>query len=70
MEQRVANEHGADYVEIIPWFCAEASCPAIVGGLTTPRDSYHAAENYPLWLARVGGEATGLLLDDEPLYRA
>ena len=60
MEQQVAAEHGAEYVDLIPYFCTETTCPAVIGNLTTRRDSLHVAENYALWLSSALGEATGL----------
>ncbi len=61
MEQRVAVEHGAEYVDVIPWLCTDSVCPAVVGGLTTHRDAYHVAENYTVWLSQALGTATGLI---------
>jgi peptidoglycan/LPS O-acetylase OafA/YrhL len=63
MEQRVTVEHGAEYVDVIPWLCTDDVCPAVVGGLTTHRDAYHVAENYTVWLSRALGTATGLIVD-------
>jgi hypothetical protein len=60
MEQRIATEHGAEYVDVIPYFCTRTTCPAVIGNLTTRRDSLHVAENYALWLSGALGEATGL----------
>jgi hypothetical protein len=61
MEARVAAENGAEYVDIIPWFCTQTECPAVIGGLTVHRDSYHVAENYVYRLSYVLGAETGLL---------
>ncbi|HVL23598.1 MAG TPA: acyltransferase family protein [Thermomicrobiales bacterium] len=63
MERRVAAAHGADYVDLIPYFCTETTCPAVIGNLTTRRDTLHVAENYALWLSGALGEATGLAPD-------
>lgn len=63
MEARIAEEQGAEYVDVIPYFCTEDTCPAVIGNLTTRRDSLHVAENYALWLSEALGEATGLLPD-------
>jgi peptidoglycan/LPS O-acetylase OafA/YrhL len=63
MERRVATEHGAEYVDVIPWLCTDTVCPAVVGGLTTHRDAYHIAENYTVWLTLALGNATGLIPD-------
>jgi hypothetical protein len=67
LEQQTAEQHGARYVDTIPWFCTETTCPAVVGGLTTHRDAYHVAENYVVWLAVALGEATGLLPEGKGL---
>jgi hypothetical protein len=61
MERRVALEHGADYVDTIPWFCTDETCPAVIAGLTTRRDAHHVAENYAHWLSIALGEKTGLI---------
>lgn len=61
MERRVASEHDAEYVDLIPYFCTDTTCPAVIGNLTTRRDSLHVAENYALWLSEALGEATGLI---------
>jgi hypothetical protein len=47
-------------VDVIPYFCTETTCPAVIGNLTTRRDALHVAENYALWLSGALGEATGL----------
>ena len=65
VEARVAEEHGAEYVDITPWFCTDEVCPAVINGLTVHRDSMHISENYAVWLSEVLGQATGLL--DAPL---
>jgi hypothetical protein len=60
-EKRVAEEHGAGYVDITPWFCTDTVCPAVINGLTVHRDSMHISENYAVWLSEVLGRATGLM---------
>jgi SGNH domain (fused to AT3 domains) len=60
-EERVAHEHGAEYVDTIPWFCTGKTCPAVIGGLTVHREKFHISENYAVWLSQVLGEATGLI---------
>ncbi|MFL5758945.1 MAG: acyltransferase family protein [Thermomicrobiales bacterium] len=60
-EKQIAHERGAQYVDIIPWFCTDQVCPAVIAGLTTHRESYHVSENYAVWLSQVLGEATGLI---------
>jgi hypothetical protein len=66
MEQQVAEEHGAQYVNTIPWFCTDTTCPAVIGDLTVRRDAQHVAENYAVWLSGVLGEATGITDGTEP----
>ena len=61
MEQRVAEEHGATYVDIIPWMCTDDFCPAVIGGITVHRDRMHVNENYAIWLSEVLGNATGMI---------
>jgi hypothetical protein len=63
MEQQVAEDHGAQYVDIIPWFCTDTTCPAVIGNLTVRRDAHHVAENYAVWLSGVLAESTGLTAD-------
>ncbi len=60
-EKKVANAHGADYVDIIPWFCTDKVCPAIIAGLTVHRESFHIGENFAVWLSQPLGESTGLI---------
>jgi peptidoglycan/LPS O-acetylase OafA/YrhL len=72
MEEEVALRNDAEYVDIVPLFCTDEACPAVVGGLTTRRDAIHVNENYALWLSEALGQRTGLLsqpmasADDEP----
>ena len=65
MEQQVAADHGADYIDVIPWFCTTDTCPAVIRGLTTRRDAHHVAENYAHWLSVAIGTETGLLSPDQ-----
>jgi peptidoglycan/LPS O-acetylase OafA/YrhL len=60
-EKRIAEANGATYVDIIPWFCTEDICPAVIGDLTVHRESFHLGENYAAWLSQVLGEATGMI---------
>jgi hypothetical protein len=66
MEAQVAAEHGAEYVDVIPFFCTDVICPAVVGGLTTHRDEKHVSENYAVYLSRAIGEATGTMDEVAP----
>jgi hypothetical protein len=63
MERRVAERNGAEYVDVISWFCTDEICPAVIGGLTTQRDGFHVAENYAVWLSEALGTAIGLIPD-------
>jgi peptidoglycan/LPS O-acetylase OafA/YrhL len=60
-EKRIAEANGATYVDIIPWFCTQEICPAVIGDLTVHRESFHVGENYAAWLSQVLGEATGMI---------
>lgn len=51
LEREVAEANGAEFVDVIPWFCADGFCPAVIGGLTVHRDRLHVAENYVVWLS-------------------
>jgi peptidoglycan/LPS O-acetylase OafA/YrhL len=61
MEAEVSAENGATYVDVIPWFCTDTTCPAVIADLTVRRDSMHVAENYAVWLSGVLADATGLV---------
>jgi hypothetical protein len=61
VERDVASDMGVGYVDVVPWFCTESTCPAVIGGLTVFRDNFHAAENYAVWLANVLGKAIGVI---------
>jgi peptidoglycan/LPS O-acetylase OafA/YrhL len=67
VEKQVAAANGADYIDVIPWFCTDSTCPAVVGGLTTHRDDFHINENYAVWLSNVLGQAIGLISPEHPL---
>ncbi|MCA9858313.1 MAG: hypothetical protein KC438_01255 [Thermomicrobiales bacterium] len=60
VERETAEAHGAEYVDIIPWFCTQETCPAVIGGLTVHRDALHINENYAIFLSSALAEATGL----------
>lgn len=69
-ERLVATQKGVEYVDTIPWFCTNDTCPAVIAGLTTHRDSIHVAENYAVWLSTALGTATGLLPEGTQLRPA
>lgn len=61
MEEDVALRNDAEFVDLVPLFCTDEICPAVVDGITTRRDAIHVNENYALWLSEALGERTGLL---------
>ncbi len=61
MEQSTARQHGALYVNTVPWFCTTTVCPAVVSGIITRADASHLAPSYALWLSDVLAAAIGLL---------
>jgi peptidoglycan/LPS O-acetylase OafA/YrhL len=63
VEQQTAEAHGAEYIDIIPWFCTQQTCPAVIGGLTVHRDALHINENYAVFLSSALAEATRLTPD-------
>jgi peptidoglycan/LPS O-acetylase OafA/YrhL len=60
IEQQTTEAHGAEYIDIIPWFCTQDICPAVIGGLTVHRDALHINENYAVFLSSALAEATEL----------
>ncbi len=64
METKIAEEHGATYVDIVPWMCTDDFCPAVIGGITVHRDRMHINENFAVWLAEALGNATGMIDGD------
>jgi hypothetical protein len=60
VEQETAEAHGAEYIDIIPWFCTRETCPAVIGNLTVHRDALHINENYAVFLSSALAEAAGL----------
>lgn len=63
-EARVTEEHGAEYIDIVPWMCTDEFCPAVINGITVHRDRMHINENFAVWLSEVLGNATGMLDGD------
>jgi hypothetical protein len=41
-----ANEHGASFVDVSNWFCTDAVCPAVVGGIVVYRDEHHLTDSF------------------------
>jgi peptidoglycan/LPS O-acetylase OafA/YrhL len=55
-EAAAASDGGADYVDVLPWYCTPRWCPVIVGNLLVFRDNNHITTTYASWLApRVEG---------------
>jgi hypothetical protein len=50
-EATAANNGGAEYIDVTPWFCTNTTCPAIVGNLLVYRDDNHITTTYAAWLA-------------------
>jgi hypothetical protein len=59
-EQQVVEQNGARYVTVIPWFCTESVCPAVIGGLIVYRDAFHISPNYAYWLSGALAIAMGV----------
>ena len=68
VERETAEAHGAEYVDIIPWFCTQETCPAVIGDLTVHRDALHINENYAVFLSVGAGGGDGA--DARLNYRA
>jgi hypothetical protein len=66
-ERQIAADHGAEYLDVIPWLCTDSVCPAVVGGLPTHRDAFHIGENYVLWLSTAFGNALDLVPQGQAL---
>lgn len=66
-ERQVAEAMDAGFVDVVPWFCTDSTCPAVIGGLTVHRDDFHIAENYAVWLSNVLGRAVGMVPKAAPL---
>ncbi len=60
VEQETAKAHGAEYIDVIPWFCTQETCPAVIGNLTVHRDALHINENYAVFLSSALAEEAGL----------
>lgn len=51
IEERVADGMGVPYVSVIPYFCADTLCPAVINGLPVRRDGAHVSPIYAIWLS-------------------
>ena len=52
-EQQAAQQWGADYVQTLPWFCADNVCPGFVDGIPVTVDGGHLSWQYAEHLAPV-----------------
>ena len=50
LEREVAEAHGAEFINVIPWFCADGFCPAVIGGLIGGLWMVKLGINRALWL--------------------
>jgi hypothetical protein len=41
-----ANEHHASFVDVSNWFCTDAVCPPVIGGVVVYRDEHHLTDTY------------------------
>jgi hypothetical protein len=58
---QAARSSGATYVDAMPWFCAHALCPSVVGQMITMRDKEHVTPEYATLLARRLGDRIGVV---------
>lgn len=49
--RNVAREEGVDFVNAMPWFCADGSCPSVIGNFIPMRDKDHVTTPYAEHLA-------------------
>src|SRR4029079_6207864 len=42
----VANAGGYQFVNPLPWFCADGLCPSVIGSTVTYRDTEHITTEY------------------------
>ena len=59
-QRTAASSAGAQYINVIPWFCTPKSCPAIVGNTEVYSDCCHITSNYGVNLEAVLTEALKL----------
>ncbi|MFC4503068.1 MULTISPECIES: acyltransferase family protein [Streptomyces] len=46
MEQKVAKRHGAEIIDVLPWFCADDVCPTVIADHIVYFDSSHITAGY------------------------
>lgn len=58
-ERRAAQHSGAAYVDVAPWFCAQA-CSPVIGNMDVYFDAEHVAVGYTMFLEGVLAPAVGM----------
>lgn len=46
MEQAAATDHGALFVDVSDWICADTVCPVVIGGEVVYRDEHHLTDRF------------------------
>jgi peptidoglycan/LPS O-acetylase OafA/YrhL len=59
-EQTTAEQGGAKYVDVVPWFCGRVTCFGVVGDFAVYRNQAHISAAYAAWLADVVGDSLQL----------
>jgi hypothetical protein len=59
-QRTAASKAGAQFVNVVPWFCTRNSCPAIVDNIDVYSDCCHITSNYGMHLEGVLSEALKL----------
>ncbi len=59
-QRTAASKAGAQFVNVVPWFCTPSSCPAIVHNIDVYSDCCHITANYGTYLEGVLSEALKL----------
>jgi len=59
-EQATAEQGGATYVDVVPWFCSAVTCSPVIGGMAVYRNQAHISATYAAWLADVMGDSLQL----------
>lgn len=50
IEQEVAALTGAEFYDTAPWFCADGTCPVVIGNMAVYLDPHHINNTYGLFL--------------------
>lgn len=59
-ERSAATKAGATFINVIPWFCTQRSCPATVSNFDVYSDGTHITATYGMSLEGILTEALGL----------